>query len=528
MINKEKLNNILNDYKKDFDAQWKDEKYKWEAIKCFQDNWNVDSSKFDEMLENSLAKSNNLLSGNHNFAKNCLIELAKEDSKTIKEAFENLFDEKTNVYVRIDNFKKTINDLKEKYKDSNWNHFQDENTITTYLWLRYPDKYYIYKTEYARNLSNNLKTDYKIIKGRYHDNIKNYIKLYDEINEYMKSDPELKKILNLHLDENCYSDPELKTLTTDFGHYVSKIWIEKPKIVKEDNTKKDESNENEYSLNDFLSEVYIAKDNYNHLVSILNRKKNIILQGAPGTGKTFAAKRLAYSIIGSKDDSKIAFVQFHQSYSYEDFVRGYRPTETGFKLENGIFYDFCMKASQDKANKYFFIIDEINRGNLSKIFGELLMLIEADHRDELISLAYKKDKDEPLFYVPSNVYIIGLMNTADRSLAIIDYALRRRFSFFEMEPAFDSEGFKKYQDSLNYELFNELIIKIKDLNKEIIEEFGSGFAIGHSYFCNLYNCNEYVLKEIVDYDILPILKEYWFDNEEKYKEKKKLLEGLFE
>ena len=130
-----------------------------------------------------------------------------------------------------------------------------------------------------------------------------------------------------------------------------------------------------------------------------------------------------------KDKSRIEMVQFHQNYTYEDFIMGYKPTENGgFAIKPGIFYQFCKKAADDKDRPYFFIIDEINRGNLSKIFGELLMLIESDYRDTSIKLAYR-DED---FYVPSNLYIIGMMNTADRSLAMIDYALRRRFSFFEM------------------------------------------------------------------------------------------------
>lgn len=290
----------------------------------------------------------------------------------------------------------------------------------------------------------------------------------------------------------------------------------------------------EYNEEKFLSEVYMDKDKYISLVSLLEHKKNIILQGAPGVGKTFAAKRLAYSILGCIDDSKIKFVQFHQNYTYEDFIMGYKPDGNGFELKKGIFYEFCKTAENDRNHKYFFIIDEINRGNMSKIFGELLMAIENDYRDKPVVLAYN-GKD---FVVPSNLYIIGMMNTADRSLAMIDYALRRRFSFVEMEPAFDSESFKEYQASLTSPAFDNIINLIIKLNADIKDDasLGSGFRIGHSYFCNLVpednptdnktECTDQVLSEIIEYDIIPTITEYWFDNESKCNEWKEKLRGV--
>ena len=276
-----------------------------------------------------------------------------------------------------------------------------------------------------------------------------------------------------------------------------------------------------YSQGNFLSDVFMTSDKYNSLVRMLKAKKNIILQGAPGVGKTFAARRLAYSIMGVKDDSRIEFVQFHQNYSYEDFVMGYKPNENGFELKNGIFYSFCQKAASAPDKDYFFIIDEINRGNMSKIFGELLMLIEKDYRGTPLTLAY----DGRPFFVPRNLHIIGMMNTADRSLAMIDYALRRRFSFFDMEPGFDSDGFKSYQQDLNSEKLNRLVAELKSLNNAIVEDksLGKGFCIGHSYLCGETICTDEWLQGVVEYDILPMLAEYWFDELDKYEEWKKRL-----
>ena len=304
----------------------------------------------------------------------------------------------------------------------------------------------------------------------------------------------------------------------------------------------------DYTKEDFLSEVYMSEEDYNSLVSLLEYKKNIILQGAPGVGKTFAAKRLAYSIIKKKDPSLVKMVQFHQSYSYEDFVRGYRPTDKGFEIKNGPFYEFCKKAEEDSENKYFFIIDEINRGNLSKIFGELFMLIEADKRaDPLkdtqpsVQLLYRDpEKGVEEFSIPSNLYIIGMMNTADRSLALMDFALRRRFGFFELKPAFENHNFEAYKKSLNSQKFERLINTIKEINEKIEKDpsLGSGFCIGHSFFCGLNeekNNNdgssnvdiEAKLESIVKFEIIPLLQEYWFDDADTVKdEKEKLMKAL--
>jgi MoxR-like ATPase len=268
-----------------------------------------------------------------------------------------------------------------------------------------------------------------------------------------------------------------------------------------------------YTEEDFLNDVFIDRSQYETLKNLLLNKKNIILQGAPGVGKTYTAKRLAYSILGEKDTNKVKMIQFHQSYGYEDFIMGYRPKENGFELVNGPFYKFCKKAEEDSENNYFFIIDEINRGKLSKIFGELLMLIEPDKRGQSLRLLYKDEE----FSVPKNLYIIGMMNTADRSIALIDYALRRRFAFYDFKPAFETESFISYKNKFNNPKYASLINEIIKLNKEIANDcsLGSGFQIGHSYFCNNKEINDEWLNSVVAYEILPLLKEYWFDEQSK-------------
>ena len=311
----------------------------------------------------------------------------------------------------------------------------------------------------------------------------------------------------------------MKTLT-DITSYTD--YVEKLNALFEDESAEDveevSKNYPVYTEDDFLDEVFMTEEEYSKLVGILKAKKNVILQGAPGVGKTFAAKRLAYSVMGVKDIDRVMMVQFHQSYSYEDFIMGFRPSTTGFELKKGAFYNFCKKAEIDSDNDYFFIIDEINRGNLSKIFGELFMLIENDKRGIELQLLYSDEK----FAVPANVYIIGMMNTADRSLAMLDYALRRRFAFFEIKLGFETDGFREYRMSLDNDKFNKLINCVENLNSVIAsdESLGEGFCIGHSYFCNLEvdKIDNECLYGIVEYELIPLLKEYWFDEPTKVKD----------
>ena len=685
----------------------------------------------------------------------------------------------------------------ERYGNGAAQHYQNENSISTYLWLRYPDKYYIFKLSEVKVVASELESDYRFKKGAYADNIHNFYALYNEICAELQKDDELRNMLAAQVDSTCYADPEMRTLTIDVGFYISRYyskrndepaadewwptdyspaisteeWIAllndaevfipssleimkrmldyggkatctqlsvkygetknfynsgsvalarrvaertgcpvmqrdtgdprwwtilyvgkdagkdeegsyiwklrdelesalrqvdlsevslyaksddegtdgfhcwwltaKPKIwsfsdtpvgevmsyslynengnkrrifqnfldakagdmiigyeatpvlkivaiarvtaeqdgeklyfekveglaspidyqtlrecpelermeffqnpqgslfkltrgeydfimdiIRDENPVQQEAANDPYTSEDFLREVYMTSADYTKIQAVLRNKKNIILQGAPGVGKTFAAKRLAWSMMGEIDESRVEFVQFHQNYSYEDFVMGYKPVEDGFELRNGIFYRFCQRAANQPDKDFFFIIDEINRGNMSKIFGELLMLIERDYRGTKATLAYNGLP----FSVPKNLYIIGMMNTADRSLAMIDYALRRRFSFFDMEPGFDSEGFRQYQASLNNETLNALVERVKDLNKEIAADksLGKGFCIGHSYFCGQDTCTDEWLDSIVNYDILPMLSEYWFDDTAKLQRWENILRGVLQ
>lgn len=677
MFNQLRLKEALRQYKKDFVAtHWNEEKYKWEAVKCFQDNWDIHAADFEDMLSQSLSKTSNLLASTNNFPAGMIIEFAHAAPEKVRAMYMDLFDESKDVFGRIESFKKQSNILIKKYKSTAKQHYQHENAITTYLWLRYPDKYYVYKYSEARSVSNKLDSNYKFKKGSYTDNLKNFYDFYNEIRESLKRDSTLIDLFKSQLTDDCYPDSELRTLTFDVGFYISRNiskpadkesnqadsddmeFTEKPKsseehrywwlnanpkiwsfsnlqtshvqeytlfnengnkrrvfqnfvdaragdlvigyesnpvkqvvalakvsaandgkkicfekteslvnpidyrtlkecpeleqmeffqnpngtffkltkdeyefimdMIREENPLTSKDMNTSYTKKDFLSEVYMSENQYDRLSGVLLNKMNLILQGAPGVGKTFTAKRLAYSLMGEKDDSRIEFVQFHQNYSYEDFVMGYRPSGDSYELKYGIFYQFCKKAENQPDKKFFFIIDEINRGNLSKIFGELLMLIEKDYRGTKATLAYNGMP----FSVPKNLYIVGMMNTADRSLAMIDYALRRRFSFFEMAPAFESKGFKEYQHSLDNRTFNELISEIVKLNGEISRDksLGKVFCIGHSYFCGKTKetCTNEWMQSVVNYDILPMLSEYWFDDDTKVQRWDHILHGVFQ
>lgn len=280
-----------------------------------------------------------------------------------------------------------------------------------------------------------------------------------------------------------------------------------------------------------LDELFVSETQLDATLAALHRRRNLILQGPPGTGKTFLARRLAWLELGATDAARVELVQFHPSYSYEDFVQGFRPDAKGvFQLQDGVLLAFCQRAAQDPERPYFLLIDELNRGNLSRIFGELLLLLEADKRgaDHAVRLPYAP-ADAPRFFVPANVFIIGTMNLADRSLAPLDYALRRRFAFVELAPEFGAplQEFLQAQ-GVPASVIEQLVARLTELNQVIADdpELGPDYRIGHSYFCQPPTepaaAPEW-LRLILEQEIVPLLDDYWLDQPAKAAAQKKRL-----
>ena len=684
MINLEKLQNALVEYKKIFDERWQGEKYKWEAVKWFQDHWDINANDFADMFAKVTEKTANLLASMNNFPRKMMIQYAQDDAEAVRAMFINLYDESKDVTERILQFQSSAQDLCDRLSPG-YQHYQRPMAITVYLCLKYPQKYDIFKYTVCKATGIYLENDFIPTKGHTEQNIKGNSKLISEMQEVVSQDSELIELFENNLDSDCYADESHRMLTFDLSFYIANYLADKTKKAKEDwtgadidfgisaddwrelfddesifNTQswevmyrfldyggiatckqlsvkygetpnfyntgvttlakrmtgcdisvkekngnkrywtilfvgrnvnsdedgvfvwklrdelkealedvdfsdtelyadqsensvnywwlnanpkiwsfsdievgeeqnytmyndngnkrrifqnfldaregdliigyesnpvkqvvaicrvtkqndgenlyfekiegltspidytllkdapelekmeyfmnpqgslfkltkgeydfimdmvREENQENQigseqaesYSKEDFLSEVYMTSEKYDSLKGLLLNKKNIILQGAPGVGKTFAAKRLAYSIMGVKDESRVEFIQFHQNYSYEDFIMGYKPS---------------------------------------------------------------------------------------------------------------GEGFRLYLDRFNDDTFYALIEKIKDLNFEIAKDpsLGSGFCIGHSYFCGQDECTDEWMQSVVEYDILPMLEEYWFDEPAKIQKWQNILRGVF-
>lgn len=285
---------------------------------------------------------------------------------------------------------------------------------------------------------------------------------------------------------------------------------------------------------------FVEERELSRMFKTLERKKNLILQGPPGTGKTWLAKKLALVFVESKEDMKA--IQFHPNLSYEDFVRGWRPQIEGDKatgtltLEDGAFLKLIDAAKRKSERKFVMVIEEINRGNPANIFGEMLTLLEADKRkrNEALALSYPRDTTERIF-IPDNLYIIGTMNVADRSIASMDLALRRRFGFFALHPVFGKpwQSWVHKEYGVDGRFLADIAERLNALNETISDNelLGPHFRIGHSYVIP-HSKDEVAdpmewFSQIVEREIGPLLEEYWFaDIQRARDEKEKLLTGI--
>lgn len=284
-----------------------------------------------------------------------------------------------------------------------------------------------------------------------------------------------------------------------------------------------------YTMDDLLKDgCFVPRQELERILVKLQRTKNLILQGAPGTGKTWLAQRLGWVLAGRRSAPEVQVVQFHPNTSYEDFVRGYRPTTDdtgagGLKLVDGPLIRLADRARTNRNGKYTMVIEEINRGNPARALGEVLTLIEASKRSvgDAIHLTYETPGMEPDgFWLPPNLYTVGTMNIADRSLALVDLALRRRFAFVTLPPQYN-EAWKTWlmdrtSAAGSAEFADALARGVTELNDRIIEEptLGANFVIGHSFFTPTEPVTDLRdwFEDQVESSVRPLLHEYWFDN----------------
>lgn len=282
-----------------------------------------------------------------------------------------------------------------------------------------------------------------------------------------------------------------------------------------------------YTIQNIVDEgCFLGEDHLRRLLARLRDKRNLILQGPPGTGKSWLAKRLAFALIGQKDSEKVFAVQFHPSLSYEDFVRGFRPAGNGvLKVVDGVFLTAVRQAQDAQESQFVVVIEEINRGNPAQIFGELLTLLETDKRtpEEEIELPYADENGDRGVYLPDNLHLIGTMNLADRSLAMVDFALRRRFAFASLEPQIGTRWREWVVKERGVEdsLADDVAARIQRLNDQIRtdQSLGPHFCIGHSFITPAEPLASGTTREwfrnVVETEIGPLLQEYWFDDPKK-------------
>lgn len=646
---------LLSFYKKSFFEHWEEEKYKWQAIKTFQDNWNVDADNFKTMFDKATSRAENLLVSQNYFPKAMILHCSDEQQEKIRQMFKNLYDESKELKNRIENFKLQAEEIRtehNKIKTHKWGSvYQDEHAISVYLWLKYPDKYYIFKLKENKAIAEKLGKKDLFKKGHGIENLLNEIKFYDEIAEKLNQDSEIKNELKSVLAQDCWKDSQLRTLTADFGFHISRYFDE----ITSTQTEGHNMINNENSLAQTLT-------------NLLKNTHNLILHGAPGTGKTHLSKEIAAQMIFQKTDltdaekqhveEQTKMVQFHPSYDYTDFVEGLRPVKSsdgtssiGFERKDGVFKEFCKQAlknltdskksvedlqkeistdeqienflekaiddetefeiangnefkiedSSDKSifisipaneitnelslpkndlvqllnsdikiekgadiksffnrkwrtqqdsyiltlyneiksqkqmqsqpaqniqkiekKNFLFIIDEINRGELSKIFGELFYAIEPGYRGkkgriqtQYQNLVEEGDVFKDGFFIPENVFIIGTMNDIDRSVDTMDFAFRRRFTFYEIKAEENLSMLDEKTDEngnktgLSAKLADEAKTRMTNLNNAIsaIEGLNTSYHIGGAYFLKL-NELDGDFEQLWNYHLEGLLCEY--------------------
>ena len=621
-------------YKNDLKERFVGEKYKWQAVKYFHENWNIKASNFAQMFENATKYTDNLLNqGGQKRPIQMILDYCNENwENEIRCAFEELYTENVDIESRINNFLNKIENVNSNrnklHNNATWKSYHDLNIVSVYLWLMFPEKYFMYKPTVVENITQKLNFEFKPKHKRdYDSNIFKYSntqKLYMKIKKYIIDDLELLNMEKEYIDESCYSDAEHNILVQDVAYFIyDKINTEEVsamsseiknlntiplnqilygppgtgKTYKLENIIKDyiypqiadeHESTNIYddillnndlnwvekiifafkinnSQNKPLTDVQISKlpliqrwfsisSNYKDERSLICsirgeiQKNAIRKEGIYARHENDYFERQENGFILIDDGEKIynelcehydininsfdnniqtdksilakdyyVFCTFHQSYSYEEFVEGIRPIinkskqDETFKDKNsstmqfdfhcGIFKDMCIKAKKEPNKKFFIFIDEINRGNISKIFGELITLIEKDKREKVVedgreyhtievTLPYTNDR----FTVPNNLYIVGTMNTADKSLALLDVALRRRFEFVPMYPKYDLKDLKhkEFLEALNDRIY--------------FEKKSADFLIGHTYFLG---SEAEDLSEVMNKKVTPLLMEYF-------------------